>query len=78
MCVKVCECLRCGRKEGCRGCQWRGAALGRMAKNKVDITASVMCVKGDGIQRCPGFVRGEVLRFDNKGIIAAVLPEQRN
>lgn len=34
-----------------------GAALARMTKHGLNITASVMCVKGDGVQHCPGFVK---------------------
>lgn len=74
MCVRVCECLRCERKDGCRSCIWRGAALGNMAKNKKDITPSIMCVKGDGIQKCPGFIQRGGIGIDNKRIITALLP----
>lgn len=59
MCVKICECSHCGRKRRCRDCTWIGAALARMTKSGADITASFMCVKGDGVQGCPGFTKRE-------------------
>lgn len=57
MCVRICKCLQCGRKKRCRNCSWMGTALARMSKSGVDIAASVMCVKGDGVQDCPGFTK---------------------
>lgn len=57
MCVRICECSRCERKRRCRNCTWIGAALAQMTKHGADITASVMCRTGNGVQWCPGFIQ---------------------